>query len=147
MMWDSAVSQPHDLTFMLIISYGQYGYNSSGALPAADMALEDINSDPDILTGYNLMYDKVRDSMVRQQTILCNNIMNVQKFACWIACSRWDASYDDLVKFFELQTLQERRLGANHLPLVILFAHTNDGCFSLDRGYRCLKLWLCLLMD
>ena len=105
MMWDSAISQPHNLTFMLIISYGQYGYNSSGALPAADMALEDINSDPDILTGYNLMYDKVRDSMVRQQTILCNNnIMNAQKFACPIACSRWDASYDDLLKVFELQT-------------------------------------------
>ena len=114
MMWDSAVSQPHNLTFMLIISYGKYGYNSSGALPAADMALEDINSDPDILTGYNLMYDKVRDSMVRQRTMLCNNIMNVQKFACRIACSRRDASYDDLLKFFELQTLQERRLGANH---------------------------------
>ena len=63
-MWDPAASQPHNLTFMLIISYGQYGYNSSGALPAADMALEDINSDPDILSGYNLMYDKVRDSMV-----------------------------------------------------------------------------------
>ena len=54
----------HNLTFMMIASYGQYGFNSSGALPAADMALEDINSDPDILTGYNLMYDKVRDSMV-----------------------------------------------------------------------------------
>ena len=57
-------SESHNLTFMLITSYGQYGFNSSGALPAADMALEDINSDPDILVGYNLMYDKVRDSMV-----------------------------------------------------------------------------------
>ena len=65
-MWDPAASQPHNLTFMLITSYGQYGYNSSGALPAADMALEDINSDPDILSGYNLMYDKVRDSMVHK---------------------------------------------------------------------------------
>ena len=63
-LWGSAASQPHNLTFILIISYGQYGYNISGALPAADMALEDINSDPDILSGYNLMYDKVRDSMV-----------------------------------------------------------------------------------
>ena len=59
---DSA--SPYNLTFMLITSYGQYGFNSSGALPAADMALEDINSDPDILVGYNLIYDKVRDSMV-----------------------------------------------------------------------------------
>ena len=59
---DSASS--HNLTFMLVTSYGQYGFNSSGAVPAADMALEDINRDPDILMGYNLMYDKVRDSMV-----------------------------------------------------------------------------------
>ena len=61
----SIAPQTHtNLTFMMIASYGQYGFNSSGALPAVDMALEDINSDPDILSGYNLMYDKVRDSMV-----------------------------------------------------------------------------------
>ena len=64
----SVASQTHtnltNLTFMMIASYGQHGFNSSGALPAVDMALEDINSDPDILSGYNLMYDKVRDSMV-----------------------------------------------------------------------------------
>ena len=59
-------ASPHNLTFMMIASFGQYGFNSSGALPAADMALEDINSDPDILVGYNLTYDKVRDSMVGQ---------------------------------------------------------------------------------
>ena len=53
-----------NLTFMMIASYGQYGFNSSGALPAVDMALEAINNDPYTLSGYNLMYDKVRDSMV-----------------------------------------------------------------------------------
>ena len=86
---------------------------------------------------------------------------NVQMFACRIACSRWDASYDDLLKFFELQTLQEHRLRAklgllfkiilklcyfpdntfcfrqqshssraNHLPLVVPFAHTNAYLYS-----------------
>ena len=61
----SVASQGHtNLTFMMIASYGQHGFNSSGALPAVDMALEDINSNPDILSGYNLMYDKIRDSMV-----------------------------------------------------------------------------------
>ena len=61
----SVASQANtNLTFMMIVSYGQHGLNSSGALPAVDMALEHINSDPDILSGYNLMYDKVRDSMV-----------------------------------------------------------------------------------
>ena len=53
-----------NLTFMFITSFGQYGFNSSGAVPAADMALEDINSDSNILPGYNLVYDKLRDSEV-----------------------------------------------------------------------------------
>ena len=56
-------SQPN-LTLMFITSFGQSGFNSSGAIPAADMALEDINSNPSILPGYNLVYDKVRDSQV-----------------------------------------------------------------------------------
>ena len=54
----------HNLTFMFIASYGQFGFNSSGALPAADMALEDINNRPDVLPGYNLVYDRIRDSQV-----------------------------------------------------------------------------------
>ena len=66
----AVASQPQNLTFMMVASFGQYGFNSSGALPAVDMALEDINSDPDILSGYNLMYDKVRDSMVSLQIII-----------------------------------------------------------------------------
>ena len=49
---------------MLIISYGEFGFNSSGGLPAAEMALEAINDDPDMLPGYNLVYDRVRDSQV-----------------------------------------------------------------------------------
>ena len=57
----------HDLNIMLVVSYGQSGFNSSGVIPAADIAIEDINSDPNILSGYNLTYDKVRDSQVREQ--------------------------------------------------------------------------------
>jgi hypothetical protein len=54
----------HNLTFILITSFGQFGFNSSGLMPAADMALEDINSNPRILPGYRLMYDTLRDSQV-----------------------------------------------------------------------------------
>ena len=54
----------YDLNIMLIVSFGQFGFNSSGVIPAADIALEDINSDPDVLPGYNLTYDRVRDSQV-----------------------------------------------------------------------------------
>ena len=61
---DDAASPRHNLTFMLITSFGQFGYNSSGALPGADMALEDINNNSNILPGYTLVYDKVRDSQV-----------------------------------------------------------------------------------
>ena len=56
-----------DLTFMFITSFGRYGYNSSGARPAADIALEIINSRPDLLDGYRLVYDTVRDSEVSSE--------------------------------------------------------------------------------
>ena len=52
----------HNLTFMFITSFGQFGFNASGVVPAADIALEDINNDPN--SGYHLMYDQVRDSQV-----------------------------------------------------------------------------------
>ena len=53
-----------DLNIMLIVSFGQSGFNSSGVIPAADIALEDINRTPDLLPGYTLKYDRVRDSEV-----------------------------------------------------------------------------------
>ena len=65
-------SENTNLTFMLIISYGEFGFNSSGGLPAAEMALEDINSDPDMLPGYNLVYDRIRNS----QVIISHYILN-----------------------------------------------------------------------
>ena len=60
-----ALGKPvHNLTFMFVTSFGQSGFNSSGVVPAADIALEDINNHPDVLHGYHLTYDKVRDSQV-----------------------------------------------------------------------------------
>ena len=53
-----------NLTFMLVTSWGGFGYNSSGTLPAAEIALRNINNRPDLLPGYNLVYDQVRDSKV-----------------------------------------------------------------------------------
>ena len=53
-----------NLTFMFVTSFGQFGLNTSSVVPAADLALEDINANPDILPGYNLVYDRVRDSQV-----------------------------------------------------------------------------------
>lgn len=49
---------------MFVTSFGKFGLNTSGVVPAADLALEDINANPDILPDYNLVYDRVRDSQV-----------------------------------------------------------------------------------
>ena len=54
----------HNLTFMFVTSFGRSEFNASGIVLAADIALEDINSHPDVLQGYHLMYDEVRDSQV-----------------------------------------------------------------------------------
>ena len=61
--------QPTNLTFMLVASFGQFGFNSSGIVPAADIALENINNDPNILQGYRLVYGKVLDSQVMHLSI------------------------------------------------------------------------------
>ena len=53
-----------ELSLLLITSYGRFGYNSSGTLPAADIALETINNRTDILPGYKLVYGVARDSEV-----------------------------------------------------------------------------------
>ena len=57
----------HNLTFMFVTSFGQAdhsAFNSSGVVPGADIALEDINSHPDVLSDYHLVYDTIRDSQV-----------------------------------------------------------------------------------
>ena len=74
------VQTQKNLTFILITSFGQNGFNSSGLIPAADMALEDINSNSQVLPGYNLMYDTLRDSEVSllknpQDLLSCNFII------------------------------------------------------------------------
>ena len=54
-----------NLTFMFVTSFGQNGFNASGVIPGADLALEHINGNSTILPGYDLIYDQVRDSQVR----------------------------------------------------------------------------------
>ena len=55
----------HEINFLFIVSFGQSGFNSSAVIPAAEIALEDINNAPNMLPGYKLTYDRVRDSQVR----------------------------------------------------------------------------------
>ena len=54
----------HNLTFMFVTSFGELGPNSSSAVPGVDVALEGIRNRTDMLPGYNLVYNKVRDSKV-----------------------------------------------------------------------------------
>ena len=54
----------HNLTIMLITSFGEFGFNSSDAIPAADVALDDINRNSSMLPGYRLIYNKPRNSQV-----------------------------------------------------------------------------------
>ena len=51
------------LNFSLILSFGLDGYNSSGAIPAIDLALELI-AEREVLPGYRLQYIEVLDSEV-----------------------------------------------------------------------------------
>ena len=60
----SGASQRSNLTLIMMTSFGQFGFNSSGLIPAADMALEDINENSQILPGYNLVYNTLRDTQV-----------------------------------------------------------------------------------
>ena len=66
----SKADSEKNLTFMLIASFGEFGFDSSGAIPAAVVALEDINEDNSILPGYRLVYDKARDSKVTINNII-----------------------------------------------------------------------------
>ena len=63
---EDVIPENTDLNIMLVVSFGQSGFNSSGVIPAADIALEDINKDPNMLPGYHLTYGRVRDSEVSQ---------------------------------------------------------------------------------
>ena len=53
-----------NLTFMFVTSFGQFGLNTSGVVPAAEMATRDINARSGLLPGYTLIYDSAGDSQV-----------------------------------------------------------------------------------
>lgn len=60
--WYEAAAQTH-LYFSLIISFGRYGFNSSGTIPAMKIALDRVR-EMQILPGYVLENSPVRDSEV-----------------------------------------------------------------------------------
>ena len=44
------------LTFALHVSFGEDGFNSSGVIPAVNLALDHINTNPNLLSSYTLEY-------------------------------------------------------------------------------------------
>ena len=63
--FSTAVSQSSTpVYFSLIVSYGEFGFNSSGGIPAVDIALDYINRSH-LLSEYELRYKTVRNSKVR----------------------------------------------------------------------------------
>ena len=65
----------------------------------------------------------------------------VQKFACKLATSRWDSSYEELLSLLDMSPLQDRRL---ELKLGLMFKLVHKLCFFPDdswsfRDRRCTR--------
>ena len=60
-----SVHGANPLYVSMITSFGEFGFNASGVIPAIDLALEHINARPDLLPGYELGYLTLQDSGVR----------------------------------------------------------------------------------
>ena len=65
LLWRAAAAQT-PLYFSLILSFGRYGFNSSGTIPAMEIALERVE-EMQILPGYKLENSPVRDSEVSNE--------------------------------------------------------------------------------
>ena len=63
LQFQGVLSTDKPVYFSLVVSYGEYGYNSSGGIPAINIALEQIRA-RNILPGYNLTYEVARNSKV-----------------------------------------------------------------------------------
>ena len=59
---------PTPLHFSFFVSFGEFGYNSSGVIPSVDIALESIERNQ-ILPQYNLTYGTVRNTKVGTVTV------------------------------------------------------------------------------
>ena len=63
-VYERASGTRRQLHFSLVVSFGLDGFNSSGTIPAIDLALEQINTNLMVLPGYELLHTTPRDSEV-----------------------------------------------------------------------------------
>ena len=68
LVYDVLPSDDKPVYFSLIISRGENGFNSSPAIPAIHIALEQIKSN-NLLPGYNLTYEGARNSKVYKNNL------------------------------------------------------------------------------
>eukprot|EP00731_Ephydatia_muelleri_P010456 Em0005g1042a len=69
-----------------ITSYGESGFNSSGAVPAVELAVEHVNNNTSILAGYKLVSTPVMDSEISYasgSSILSNRAQFKNYFRTW----------------------------------------------------------------
>ena len=59
-------------------------YNSTGAIPAMDIALENINGDSSLLPGYTLNYTQPLDSKVSRKYCLLNTSRSIYFLHCYL---------------------------------------------------------------
>ena len=62
-IWGSSEAEESPVYFSLIISGGENGYRSSGGIPSIHLALDSVKKN-ELLPGYNLTYDIIRNSKV-----------------------------------------------------------------------------------
>ncbi len=64
------VAHSEELRYALFTSGPTGSFDSSGAVPAIELAEEMINADNSILSGYNLTHTPVVDTMVTSMSIM-----------------------------------------------------------------------------
>ena len=62
----SEAQTPRELRYALFTSGPDGGFDSSGAIPAMELAEEEVFDDPSVLEGFRLTRMPVEDTMVRQ---------------------------------------------------------------------------------
>ncbi len=66
----TSIGADKPLYLSVVLSYGRYGYNSSGAVPSFDLALEHI-AEMGVLPDYRLLYGTILDSEVSLRYPIC----------------------------------------------------------------------------
>ena len=79
----TGAQSPRELHYALFTSGPEGAFDSSGSIPAMELAEEEILRDPSVLQGYVLNHTSVEDTLV--STLIISIVMDSCKL--WYACS------------------------------------------------------------